>query len=183
MTRPGRKHGRALPTIAAGAAVLAVLAGAKGAGLRVNATPSMPLGLWRVAADRAPLRRGEIVVVCPPDTAPVRTGAQRGYISSGGCPGGYVPLVKPVAAAAGDVVAVSPAGVAVNGQLVQGSAQLARDSAGRSLWPVPAGAYLVASGDVWLLSGHDPRSFDSRYFGPVPAVNVQGIALPVWVLQ
>ena len=44
-----------------------------------------------------------------------------------------------------------------------------------------AGAYQVKPGEVWLLSGHDPRSFDSRYFGSVPAVNVQGVARPVWV--
>ena len=46
------------------------------------------------------------------------------------------------------------------------------------------GAYPVAPKEVWLLSGHDPRSFDSRYFGPVPeAKSVQGIARPVWVLR
>jgi conjugative transfer signal peptidase TraF len=89
--------------------------------------------------------------------------------------------VKPVAATAGDLVAISAAGVTVNGQPVRGTAQLIQDSAGRPLRPFPAGAYQVKPGDVWLLSGHDPRSFDSRYFGPVPAVNVQGVARPVWV--
>jgi type IV secretory pathway protease TraF len=41
----------------------------------------------------------------------------------------------------------------------------------------------VGSGDIWVLSGHDPRSFDSRYFGPVPVANVQGEARPLWVLS
>ncbi len=158
-------------------------AGANAAGLRVNATPSMPLGLWRMAPDHAPLRRGDVVVVCLPDTAPVRVATERGYIPSGNCAGGFEPLVKPIAATAGDVVAVSAAGVAVNGQAVLGIAQLVQDSAGRPLRRVPAGAYPVAPGEVWLLSGHDPRSFDSRYFGPVPAANVQGIARPLWVLR
>lgn len=162
---------------------MAGLAGAHAAGLRVNGTPSMPLGLWRVVTDHAPLRRGEIVAICPPDTAPVQAGAERGYIPPGRCPGGYEPLLKPIAATSGDVVAVSTSGVAVNGEVLQDTAQLAQDSAGRPLKPVAAGVYPVAPGEVWLLSGHDPRSFDSRYFGPVPAANVQGIARPVWVLR
>ena len=79
-------------------------------------------------------------------------------------------------------MAVSAAGVTVNGRSVQGTAQLSRDSAGRPLKPVPAGAYPVAPGEVWLLSGHDPRSFDSRYFGPVPESSVQGVTRPLMVL-
>ena len=91
-------------------------------------------------------------------------------------------MVKPVAAAEGDVVTVAGSGVSVNGELVQGTAQLSRDSAGRPMQPFQAGTYQVGAGEVWLLSGHDPRSFDSRYFGPVPAVQVQGVARPLWVL-
>ena len=133
--------------------------------------------------DHALLRRGEIVVVCLPNTAPVRMAEERGYIPSGHCPGGSEPLLKPVAATAGDVVVVSTAGLTVNGRAVQDTAPLVQDSAGRPLRPVPAGAYPVAPGEVWLLSGHDPRSFDSRYFGSVPGANVLGVAWPVWVLR
>ena len=167
-----------------GTVTLAMLAAASSVGLRVNTTASMPRGLWRVVDYDAPLRRGEVVAICPPDITPVRQGAERGYIPVGGCPGGYEPLVKPIAATAGDVVDISIGGwVSVNGQAVPDTAQLARDSAGRALSPVPPGAYPVGLGDVWVLSGHDPRSFDSRYFGPVPAANVQGVAYPVWVMR
>ncbi len=166
-----------------GALVIGTLATADVAGLRVNATPSMPRGLWRVVDRDAPLHRGEIVTVCPPDITPVRQGAERGYIPAGNCPGGYQALVKPVVAIAGDLVSVTPGGVSVNDEPVQGTAQLAQDSAGRPLRAVPTGAYRVAQGDIWLLSGHDARSFDSRYFGAVPAANVQGIAQPVWVIR
>jgi conjugative transfer signal peptidase TraF len=168
--------------LAAGTFVLTALATANVTGLRINGTSSMPRGLWRVTPGVAPLRRGEIVTICPPDTPPFREAAARRYIPAGSCPGGYEPLVKPIGAATGDVVAVSASGVTVNGQAVPGTAQLAQDSAGRRLQPVRAGTYPVALGEVWLLSGHDPRSFDSRYFGPVPAESVQGVARPVWVL-
>jgi conjugative transfer signal peptidase TraF len=162
---------------------LAMLASADIAGLRLNGTASMPQGLWQVGAPVAPFRRGEIVTLCPPETLPFREAAARGYLPVGRCPGGLQPLVKPIAANAGDLVTVSAAGVTVNGAPVPGTAPVAWDSAGRPLSPFPAGVYRVAPGEVWLLSGHDSRSFDSRYFGPVPALNVQGVARPLWVLR
>jgi conjugative transfer signal peptidase TraF len=169
--------------LVAGGLVMAALVGADLVGLRINGTASMPEGLWHVGAPVAPFRRGEIVTLCPPDTLPFLEAAARGYLPAGFCPGGFEPLVKPIAAIAGDLVTVSAAGVTVNGAPVPGTAPLAADSAGRPLSPFPAGAYRVAPGALWLLSGHDSRSFDSRYFGPVPASNVQGVARPLWVLR
>ena len=154
---------------------MAGLAGANTAGLRFNATSLMPIGLWRMVPNDVRLRRGDVVVVCPPDTALLQMGQERGYIPPGNCPGG--------SAVGGDVVAVSPAGVVVNDRPIPNTAQLSRDSVGRPLKPISAGAYRVARGELWLLSGHDPRSFDSRYFGPVPQANVQGVALPLMVLR
>jgi conjugative transfer signal peptidase TraF len=126
------------------------------------------------------MRRGSIIVVCPPENDVARQGARRGYLGPGNCPGGSEPLVKPVAAVAGDLVEVSPAGVSVNGFRVPSSAPLWRDSAGRSLAPL-VGVHLIRPGELWLLSGRDARSFDSRYFGPVPLANVRGVARPVLV--
>ena len=161
--------------------MLGTLAMAGAAGLRINFTASMPRGLWQVRTG-APVARASVVAICPPDRADIREAAQRGYIAAGACPGGLEPLLKPVAAIAGDLVTVTPLAVAVNGQPVADTAPLAQDEAGRTLRPVPPGSYRVASGEVWVLSSHDPRSFDSRYFGPLPAGGVQGEARPLWVL-
>lgn len=183
-----RRRCAATAVCAAGAALVGTLLPVRAAGLRVNDTASMPRGFWRVVAADAPLRRGEIVVVCPPDTVPIREGVVRGYIPAGACPGGTAPLLKPVAAVAGDVVTVTTAGFAVDDrpvascQPVANCEPLLRDSTGRALRAMPVGTYPVAPGTIWLLSGHDPRSFDSRYFGPVPAANIQGVARPLWVL-
>ena len=174
---------RLRPAVVCAAAVLVsgTLAAAQVSGFRVNATRSMPVGLWRVAPMLAELHRGEVVTVCPPDTASTRDAAARGYIAAGTCPGGYEPLIKPVAAVAGDQVMVGRAGISVNGVLLDGTAQLGRDSAGRVLQAVPFGVHPVPAGHVWLLAGHDARSWDSRYFGPVPVSDVQAVARPVWV--
>jgi conjugative transfer signal peptidase TraF len=179
---PGKSRRAGLVASAFGTLLAATLGIAWSVGLRVNDTASMPRGLWQVSGVAAPLRRGQIVTVCLPDTASIREAAARGYLPAGSCTGGYEPLVKPVAAIAGDVVTVTPQGIAVDGRLVENTAQRVRDDAGRPLRPFPSGVYPVMPGQVWLLSGHDGRSFDSRYFGPVPVMNVRGLARPLWVL-
>jgi len=177
-------HRRTLPIamLLTGVLMMGTLAAGEAAGLRINATASMPRGLWMVQAGE-PVERGEVVAICPPNRADIRQAVRRGYIPSGSCPGDYEPLVKPIAAIPGDLVTVTPRGIAVDGKPVASTAQLLQDEAGRTLHPVPAGVYRVAPGMVWLLSGYDPRSFDSRYFGAVPVANVTGVARPLLVLQ
>ena len=172
---------RAAMAVALGALLLGMLVAAEMAGVRVNASASMPRGLWRVMRSDVPLRRGAVVALCLPDIPPMWEAVRRGYVPAGSCPGGFAPLIKPVAAVPGDVVQVTPAGVAVDGDPVANSLALARDSAGRALHGMPAGVYPVAPGQVWVLSGHDRRSFDSRYFGPVPVHAIRGLARPLWV--
>ncbi|MCW3476239.1 conjugative transfer signal peptidase TraF [Rhodovastum sp. RN2-1] len=163
------------------AAVLGTLAAADAGGVRVNVTPSMPVGLWKIESSLPFPARGEVVTVCLPEGDAVREAIRRGYVSAGACPGGSEPLVKPVAAIGGDLVVVSTHGITVNGAPVPSSVPLAQDEAGRALRPVPAGLYRVARDTVWLLSRHDPRSFDSRYFGTIPIANVRDVARPLWV--
>lgn len=164
----------------AAAAVLLGLAGTYAAGFRVNVTASMPAGLWHVeGADT--VTRGMTVTACLPASALRSLGVARGYLAAGYCPGGLEPLVKPVAAVGGDVVEVRAAGIMVNGEALPGTAPLSMDSAGRAMQGVPVGRYHVPPGQVWLLSGHDPRSFDSRYWGPVSTANIVSAARPVWV--
>jgi conjugative transfer signal peptidase TraF len=165
------------------ASVLGGLAAAWAGGVRWNRSASMPEGRWLMAAadSGGGVRRNQIVAACPPDNVTVRDAALRGYIPAGGCRDGLEALLKTVAAVAGDTVTVSPSGVAVNGVPIEDTAALDHDNAGRRLRPFPAGIYAVPPGQVWLLSNHQPRGFDSRYFGPIPAANVQGMARPIWV--
>ncbi|HJU19338.1 MAG TPA: conjugative transfer signal peptidase TraF [Stellaceae bacterium] len=157
------------------------LLGAGAAGLRVNATASMPRGLWRVAPAAGPIPRGAIVSLCLPPGPLLRLALRRGYLDAGRCPGGAEPLLKPVAAIAGDVVRITAAGIAVNGALLPNSAARKQDSAARPLSPLPPGTYRVAPGAVWVVSSYAGKSFDSRYFGAVPVSAVRGTAQPVWV--
>jgi conjugative transfer signal peptidase TraF len=161
---------------------------AQTSGIRINMTASMPRGLYRIAPllsdsrRAAHLVRGMAVTACLP-RAVARLALRRGYIGPGNCPAGGEPVLKVLAAIAGDVVRVTTAGISVDGVLLHNSAALLRDGAGRTMPHVPAGLYRVGPGDVWLLSTRVPDSWDSRYFGPVPTSELCGIARPVWVIE
>ena len=133
------------------------------AGLRINCSPSLPLGLYKTTTESlAPL-----IEFCPQE--PYGTfAARRGYRSIGNCPDGAGPLMKPVIASAGDTVEVSARGIAVNGLIIANTAPKTKDSRGREMKPWPFGRYAVSPGFVWVASTYNPWSFDSRYFGPIP---------------
>lgn len=150
-------------------------------GFIINHTDSAPMGVWRVQPLSGPVEHGQMVGLCPPDEAPFRLGRERGYLFYGRCPGRYEPLLKRVAAVAGDTVEVASEGVRVNGQLLPNSAPLIRDGTGAPLDAMPAKAYAVADGEIWLVSTYNPGSFDSRYFGPVKVGQLEGVASPVWI--
>ena len=134
------------------------------------------------AAERE-LRRGDIVSFCPPDTPAFREAWGRGYLSAGHCEGGYEPLLKPVAAIAGDRVSGTDDGISINGRLIANSKSLNRDGLGRTLPSPGAHDVFVAKGEVWVISSYNPLSFDSRYFGPVPISRIEGLARPLFVFD
>lgn len=171
-------HHTARGTFRAAVALLSLACLGYAAGMRLNLTASMPAGLYRL--ERGRIRRGTIVVVC----LPLRTSAfarSRGFVPSGACAGGTAPIGKPVAAIHGDTVDVSSTGITVNGRALAHSRALAVDSDNRSLQSVASGRYIVSEREVWLVSSFSPRSFDSRYFGPVHTKDIVGRVRPLLV--
>lgn len=160
---------------------LALLAVGWLAGLRVNLMGSLPVGLY-VAARAAP-ERGAIVLAClPPGVAAFAR--VRGYVPRGGaCPGGVVPIGKPVLAVVGDTVMVTPRGLLVNGTPVPNSQALATDRKGRPLPQLASGRYGVRAGDLWIVSSYSRFSFDSRYFGAVETAQVHSRLRPLWTAR
>jgi len=146
--------------------------------LRITLTDSAaPTGIYRLIKG-VPVGRGELVAACVP-AAIARTGLARGYLREGDCPAGAEPVAKVIGAVAGDVVKVEPGWVAVNSVTFPNSRTAARDSAERPLDHVLWGVSRVAAGEVWLFGFNDPRSWDARYFGPVPLASVRGVLRPV----
>ncbi len=96
---------------------------------------------------------------------------QRGYLPSG------VPILKRIGAIAPQSVCVREQVVLIDGAVA--AIARAHDGARR---PLPAWQHCrpLAGGELFLLSDTNPASFDSRYFGPIAASAVLGIARPLW---
>jgi conjugative transfer signal peptidase TraF len=135
-----------------------------------NVTDSMPVGFYRFGSLDRPVRAGDIVELCLPENV-ARVGLERGYLDRGSCPTGALPLVKIVVALGGDTVDITSDGISVNGHLLPGSAPQARDTHGRPMPRQDFGKRQLPEGTVWLWTPN-PRSWDSRYWGPIAASNV-----------
>jgi conjugative transfer signal peptidase TraF len=165
-----RRAGQVLGALAIAATLLIGLGDALGV-LISNTDSAAPAGVYRVVGHG--FGRGDLVAACL-SVAIAQEGLARGYLRTGGCAGDAEPVDKMVGAVAGDSVDIEPGWVGVNGVRFARSATASRDSAGRPLAHVAWGERTVAANQVWLFGFNDRRSWDSRYFGPIPAANVRG---------
>jgi conjugative transfer signal peptidase TraF len=132
-----------------------------------NATASTPVGLYAVRPVRRPAV-GDLLAVRPPEPL-------AGFLAKGGYLPRGVPLLKQVAAVAGDTVCRNGLTITIDGVAVATAHD--RDHLGRPL-PSWSGCRSLGAGELFLLNRH-PDSLDGRYFGPVPASVVLGRARPL----
>ena len=132
-------------------AIFAIVA--KSSGLVLNVTGSMPDLVYKLGLGE----KGSLVSFCSPIPHP--------SIGHGACPDGSMPLIKRVVGVAGDLVTATDAGIDINGQPVPNSRPLDLDTKESAL-PHLRGSFSLKQGEIWA-AGEHPKSFDSRYFGPV----------------
>lgn len=160
--------------------LMGIIAGV--AGYRINLTPSLPKGFWRITNDNN-IERGTYASACIPLDAPMMAVAiAKSYLPDGHCPGGYAPLLKKIVAVSGDTVTLTRQSVIVNGQIIPNTATLAY----RVADPLPAiarGTYVVGENEYWLIANEHPRSFDSRYFGALHRRDIEHGMRPVLVFD
>ena len=147
-----------------------------------NPSDSVAVGWYRVDPldhrTSSPLRPlppslhvgGIVLVPLPAEAAALA--ARRGYLPT------RIPLLKRVGAVAPQEVCIAKGSVRIDG--VPSAAVLPADRLGRPLpsWPQ---CRRLRPDELFLLSVTNPASFDSRYFGPVSATAVIGVARPVWL--
>ncbi|MBI1206836.1 MAG: S26 family signal peptidase [Azospirillum sp.] len=168
--RTSGRSARVLTLTLAGVALAGVPAVAALPPLLVwNASASVPVGLYRLAPG-APGRDDFVLVRLPEALRALAAG--RGYLPRA------VPLIKRLKAAAGDSICAAGSVIFINGRPV--AERLARDARGRPL-PVWRGCRMLVPGEVFLLGGPSPASFDGRYFGPLPAAAIIGRLVPLWI--
>ena len=142
-----------------------LLALAFAAGLRVNPTPSLPKGLYRIVSGTP--ARGDLVSFCLEGEF-VDLARKRGYLEAGSGPSGLQPLLKRLEGLPGDFV---------------DSASLVLrlfDRQGRPMPSVPLSG--VIPHDMALVLADHPGSFDSRYFGFVSLDSLQRVE-PVFLFN
>ncbi len=161
---PGARRPRS--TLVVGGLVLAAVLSTRW--VRLNLTPSVPRGVYRLVAVSPPLARGTLVVL------PVPASVQPWHSS-------WVPLLKPVAGVAGDVVCVWGHALWVWGPTAGAAPTwyglVWREHQGRPL-PRIEGCHLVQDGTVFLASAA-PNSLDSRYCAAVPISTLTAQAFPL----
>ncbi|MEW5688194.1 MAG: S26 family signal peptidase [Pseudomonadota bacterium] len=166
-----RRHRRRLQVI--GSAFVALLALAafaptvKAPLLIWNRTPSEPIGLYRRSF--SPAAPGRLVAFIAPPAAFPYAERRLGHLHR-------VPILKEVAAAAGDVVCTDDGALHINGQW-RAPIQT-RDSEGAPL-PRWTGCRALTSREIFVYSQRIPNSFDSRYFGPIDLAMVKGVFAPL----
>ena len=156
---------------------------AHGMGLRINESPSLPIGIWRVSPARPRLAkrryrqllpsryigfsRGAGARLCRQRTVRrrLRAASQTRRRDRGGPP------------------SQTGEGIRINGRLIVNSKSLGRDGSGRTLPSTGTDDVIVAKGEVWVISSYNPLSFDSRYFGPIPISRIEGLARPLFVVN
>ena len=162
--------------VASSASLFTLFAITGTAGIRINATPSLPIGLY-IKADAS----SKFIEFCPVGPS-AWLAANRGYRTAGDCPDGASALLKPIIAKAGDIVEVTAEGISVNAHFVQNTAPLSMDTKHRPLDHFPYGRYIVAREEVWVASSYNSLSFDSRYYGPVPIYRIREHLKPLLTL-
>jgi conjugative transfer signal peptidase TraF len=134
-----------------------------------NASPSSPIGLYAVSSPKH-LRVGDVALAWAP--APVRRlAAARQYLPAD------VPLVKRVAALAGDRVCAKGKIIFVNDRAA--ALRRDRDPSGRPM-PWWSGCRVLRPGELLLLSRDAPHAFDGRYFGVSRTSQIIGKARLLW---
>lgn len=170
---------RALMNFGIGAVVATAMAAvAYVGGLRFNLTPSYALGIWRIMPLDREVVVGDLIFICPPPTASFAVARERGYLRPGLCPGWFSPLIKTIVAKEGQHVGVGRT-IVIDGSPLPYSQIRQSDADGRVLIAHAGG--FVPPGHLFLYSTF-AGSYDSRYFGPIPAAGVLGLAQPVLTL-
>ena len=156
---------------------LSTLAFVQQAGLRINTSPSIPIGIYRITSE--PIKVGNYVLLCPENKEPFITAQKRGYIGAGYFPGGLGYMFKRVAALPNDIITTTENGMQINGKLYPNSKPFKHDALNRALPIWHATQTRLKAGEVILMTKNDQNSFDARYFGPIPQQQIISVVQPV----
>lgn len=138
-------------------------------GYRINLTPSMEVGIWKVMSFSLQNGRGQVVIV------------EKAIIPQAGQHRGKYDLLKRVLALPGDRIEYDGEALLINGERIAKSRIFLVDQKGN---PLPQINYplIIPEGFVWL-SSDNVFGYDSRYYGPVMTSAIRHRAVLLWRLK
>ena len=168
------------------AGVLAGTVGAVHAGVRINLSPSMPKGLYRLVDCNETAARdaavGDWVAIDTKEASSNRGLAffrSQGWLSYSGRSDDL--LMKTIVGVGGDDVTEEDGRLCVNGTPLAKSASNRQRAAGALRLPSVALPQRIKEGEVWLSSDHE-KGIDSRYFGAVARSSIACKVEVAWIL-
>ena len=168
------------------AGVLAGTVGAVQAGVRINLSPSMPKGLYRLVDCDETARRDAAVgdwVAIDTKEASSNPGVaffrSQGWLSYSGRSDDL--LMKTIVGVGGDEVTEKDGRLCVNGTPLTTNASKRQQAVGTLVLPSVELPQRVKEGDVWLSSDHE-KGIDSRYFGAVARSSIACKVEAAWTL-
>jgi len=129
----------------------------------------MPIGLYYLYQTDT-IKRGDIVYFPIPDQVKRLVVEERKWLAENSC------LMKRVVAVQDDFVCINGSTLRVRDVSVPVSST---DSLGRPL-PSISCCGLLKIGQLFVGDISNPKSFDSRYFGPIHIDRIIGVARPIW---
>nr|WDE72621.1 hypothetical protein [Cupriavidus gilardii] len=140
----------------------------------------MPKGLY-LTVPTTHISTGNVVALCIPKGRDADLYKARSYLpESGRCESGIAPVLKPVAATAGDDVRVVAGRVLINGRAIPNGEIASMDSAGRAIPHLRDGwTRVLADGEAFVMATYSARSLDSRYYGHIPTSLIVARAYPL----
>lgn len=151
--------------------LVVVVLSAYDAGYRINISPSVPTGIWKLTDE---ISKNGYAMVGASDHFGYRLAVEREYLVN------YMPMLKLIVALSGDIVSYDSENrtITVNGAYIQRTEIYSSDTDGR---PLSCASFplQLQDGEAWL-SSENIRGYDSRYFGPVSVDILRG-AVPIWL--
>ena len=142
--------------------------------LYINTTPSLPEGLY-ITTDSIPVKGDIVVFDAPPEIAGIADA--RGWKPAG------IPFMKKIGATAGETYEIREEDGTL--QFYIGTEYIGRvyekDSQGRPM-PLRIGKFDVPEGH-FLPIAENEKSFDGRYYGPIPRKCIRSSAKPLLVIE
>ena len=143
-----------------------------------NVTNSLPQGFYKVVYKE--IERNDLVVFCLKDNKYIKFAEEQGYFQGLSKKCGTTPqFIKKAMGLPRDNITINKSGVFINNIRVRNS-EASEVILKDKLFDSYEKEFQLASDEYFLMSDHNPMSYDSRYFGTVKKSEIKKVVEPFY---